>query len=250
MRSFWLAIQFLTRLPTPAINTPTETEFGEAIYHYPIVGFIIGFILFTTASLLDASVNSSATEAHGVFAVMILSTWVLLTGALHIDGLADSADAWIGGYGSKARTLKIMKDPACGPAGVTSIILLLLLKFTLIKLCFKVGIHYLIVAPLISRASIQVLYSTTVYVREAGLGSAMAHKMSLYKALLGISVTALFSLIYFPFAYCLLTAFLCALGWWGLRHLMIKRIDGFTGDTAGAWIEITECLCLMPLLWL
>ncbi|MBL4866205.1 MAG: adenosylcobinamide-GDP ribazoletransferase [Pseudomonadales bacterium] len=250
MRSFWLAIQFLTRLPTPAIESPTQKEFGTAIYHYPIVGFILGFLLFTVASLLSVAVSASSTEANSVLAVLTLIVWVLLTGALHIDGLADSADAWIGGYGSKTRTLKIMKDPTCGPAGVTSIILLLLVKFALIQLCFEVGLHYLIAAPLIARASIQALLGTTRYAREEGLASAMALQMSLHKALIGITLTTLFILIYFPLLYCLLTALFCSLVWWGMRHLMLKRIDGFTGDTAGAWIEITECLCLMPLLWL
>ncbi len=50
-------------------------------------------------------------------AVLVLAVWVGLTGALHLDGLADSADAWLGGYGDRARTLAIMKDPYCGPAG-------------------------------------------------------------------------------------------------------------------------------------
>ena len=53
---------------------------------------------------------------------------IALTGGLHLDGLADSADAWVGGFGDRARTLEIMKDPRSGPAGVTAIVSLLLLK--------------------------------------------------------------------------------------------------------------------------
>jgi len=261
MRSFWLAVQFLTRLPTPNIDSPSEKDYGEAIYHYPVVGFILGFILFTLASLLDATVVSTSTgvstntganisDTYNVLAGIILLVWVLLTGALHIDGLADSADAWIGGYGSKSRTLEIMKDPTCGPAGVTSVVLLLLIKFTLIKLCFNNGLHYLIIAPLISRASIQALFVTTHYARENGLGSAINKQMDIKKSAICLSITALFIAFYFPLKYCVLAILFCGLVWLGLRQLMLKRIDGFTGDTAGAWIEITECVCLLPLLFI
>jgi adenosylcobinamide-GDP ribazoletransferase len=57
----------------------------------------------------------------GVAAALVLILWVWSTGALHLDGLADSADAWVGGLASRERTLEIMKDPRSGPAAVTAI---------------------------------------------------------------------------------------------------------------------------------
>ena len=63
-------------------------------------------------------------------AALLLALWVALTGALHLDGLADSADAWLGGFGDPARTLEIMKDPRSGPVAVVVLVLLLLLKFS------------------------------------------------------------------------------------------------------------------------
>ncbi|MFH4181104.1 adenosylcobinamide-GDP ribazoletransferase, partial [Acinetobacter baumannii] len=58
--------------------------------------------------------------------------WIWLTGGLHLDGLADTADAWVGGFGDKQRTLQIMKDPSCGPIGVLSLVIICLLKFALV----------------------------------------------------------------------------------------------------------------------
>lgn len=62
-------------------------------------------------------------------AALLLVFWVLATGALHLDGLADSADAWVGGLGDRERTLAIMKDPCCGPAAVVALVVVLLVKF-------------------------------------------------------------------------------------------------------------------------
>jgi adenosylcobinamide-GDP ribazoletransferase len=62
-------------------------------------------------------------------AALLLTVWVLLSGGLHLDGLADSADAWLGGFGDRERTLTIMKDPRSGPIAVVVLVLVLLLKF-------------------------------------------------------------------------------------------------------------------------
>ncbi len=61
---------------------------------------------------------------------VILVLWIWLTGGLHLDGLADTADAWVGGFGDKARTLEIMKDPSCGPIGVLSLVIVCILKWS------------------------------------------------------------------------------------------------------------------------
>ena len=83
----------------------------------PAVGLIIGLVLLLLALLLK-SVGAS------VAAAILVVAWVIMTGALHLDDLADSADAWLGSHGDRGRALEIMKDPACGPAGVVAIFLI------------------------------------------------------------------------------------------------------------------------------
>ena len=107
IRPFLVALQFLTRIPTPDINKITDKEIGMSQYYYPVIGLIIGLVLTGSSSLISLST--------GVEAALLLAIWVVITGALHIDGLADCADAWIGGYGDKEKTLSIMKDPTKRP---------------------------------------------------------------------------------------------------------------------------------------
>src|SRR4030065_1365565 len=106
-----LAIQFLTQIPVRLKQTYGEREVGASLLYYPLVGLLLGALLAGLNSLL-----------HGVpvllHAALLLAAWVVMTGALHLDGLADSVDAWLGGLGNRERTLAILKEPRAGTAVV------------------------------------------------------------------------------------------------------------------------------------
>ncbi|MFI7919156.1 adenosylcobinamide-GDP ribazoletransferase, partial [Acinetobacter baumannii] len=88
--------------------------------------------------------------------------------------LADTADAWVGGFGDKLRTLQIMKDPSCGPIGVLSIVIVCLLKFALIYVLIEQHQSlFLICIPILGRVVPSILFLTTPYVREKGLGRSL-----------------------------------------------------------------------------
>src|SRR5690606_7619903 len=95
----------------------------DAVPAWPVVGALLGVLFWLFASVAD-SLGWPAWPT----AVLLVMLWAGITGALHLDGLADSADAWLGGQGNRERTLTIMKDPACGPAGVVVLVLVLLGK--------------------------------------------------------------------------------------------------------------------------
>lgn len=97
-------MQFLTVVPIELKTIPTAQQNGRAILFYPLVGLIIGGILFLVTCIF---VKLPAL----LLAAIVLALWIWLTGGLHLDGLADTADAWVGGFGDKLRTLQIMKDP-------------------------------------------------------------------------------------------------------------------------------------------
>ena len=122
MTAFWIALQFLTVLPIELTTMPSAKQNGQAILFYPFVGLLIGLILFGVSLIL-------VKLPILLIASIILVLWIWLTGGLHLDGLADTADAWVGGFGDPERTLKIMKDPSCGPIGVLSLVVVCLLKF-------------------------------------------------------------------------------------------------------------------------
>ncbi len=118
MRGLLAAIGFLTRLPVPAGTFDDERAKSASLAWYPLVGLLLGSLLSVLAWLLR---DTSSFLSAG----LVTAAWVALTGALHLDGLADSADAWIGGLGDREKTLTIMKDPRCGPAGVVALVLML-----------------------------------------------------------------------------------------------------------------------------
>jgi len=244
LRSFFIALSFLTRIPVPLTGNVTQKQIGDSIVFYPVVGFMMGLSFYLIAQLIGFFSTDFSTD---VLAAILVTLWVLITGGLHIDGLADSADAWIGGLNDRERTLEIMKDPYCGPIGVAVIVLVLLLKWTAISHLLKTDqTAFLIVLPMLSRSVIIVLFMSTVYVRESGLGTALLEYMPKEKILLPLLL--LNALIYIIFAS-LLSLLLVVITIIALRILMIQRIGGMTGDTMGASIEIAEAVALVGLVF-
>lgn len=238
LRPFIIAIQFLTRIPTPQLAEVSEKEIAHSLAWYPFAGLLIGGILVGLATLLEGlSANLQS--------ALVLSVWVLLTGALHLDGLADSADAWLGGYGDKDKTLEIMKDPTSGPAAVVILILLLLLKFTALQsIIANKDWLVLLFAPLLARGIMLLLFQTTKYVRPGGLGEAMA---KYHSHIVGwtLILAMIASTIWLMNAKGLIILIVVSIVFIMLRGLMQKRLGGTTGDTAGAVVELTELTVLL-----
>ncbi|CAM3195302.1 adenosylcobinamide-GDP ribazoletransferase [Pseudomonas floridensis] len=238
MLPFWIALQFLSSLPVRLPGMPCSEENGRSLLFYPVVGALFGIVLMG----LDVLLQGTPSMLH---AALLLCAWVLLSGALHLDGLADSADAWLGGFGDRERTLTIMKDPRSGPIAVVTLVLVLLLKFTAILALIDNGHSIaLLLAPLIGRSAILGLFLSTPYVRAGGLGQALADHLprSAARRVLLISMAACVLLAGWSGLIAVLAAMLCFL--W-LRQLMILRLGGTTGDTAGALLELLEVTALL-----
>ncbi len=239
MNAFWAAVQFLTRLPTPHLAHDDEALAGRSALYFPLVGLLIGLLLWLLAALTDAA-------TPGVQAALVLALWVGLSGGLHLDGLGDSADAWLGG-GDRQRSLDIMKDPRAGAAAVIAIALLLIVKFAALEALLANG-HaiWLILAPLLGRASALALFLTTPCARTDGFGAILARHLPRRTAWWVVFAAALLPLPMLGLAGLWLLLALLALGL-GLRRLMLKRLGGSTGDTAGAQVEFSEAVVLLVL---
>ncbi|NOZ54157.1 MAG: adenosylcobinamide-GDP ribazoletransferase [Gammaproteobacteria bacterium] len=240
MQPFLIALQFLTRIPISLPERPSERSVANSVVFYPIVGLMIGSVMFLFAWLLPG-------EQEMLHAAVLLAIWVLLTGGMHLDGLADSADAWAGGFNDKGKTLQIMKDPRCGPAAVVILTLTLILKFSALVAILQSGhLLYLLVPPLLSRATVPLLLMTTPYVRKGGLGCQIAAHVPVGASMLSIIISLLTVFLLLGNAawgviFVLIASFIV------IRHLMVKRIDGATGDTIGALIELTETMVLIAM---
>ena len=237
MMPFWIALQFLTVFPIQLKQMPSKQQNGQSLLFYPVIGLGIGLVLYTIALGLSALPSM-------LLSSLILVIWIWLTGGLHLDGLADTADAWVGGFGDKERTLKIMKDPACGPIGVLSLIIVCILKWSAIYVLLeKQYVQALILFPMLGRLVPLFLFLTTDYVREKGLGSSIANyipkMISIIVACLRLSLFTYFSWLGLG---CIMISILILLY---LRQQFIRRIDGITGDTVGASIELVEMAAIL-----
>ena len=239
-----IAIQFLSSIPVGHLPMPKDKDVGISLTFYPLVGALLGLILSILALGL-MQVFSSALSA-----ALVLSVWVILTGALHIDGLADCADAWMGGLGSKKRTLELMKDPTSGPIAIATVVLVLLVKYAALEAILshsnaQNAFYLVLIWPLVlSRMSAMVLFANTPYARKSGLGKAISEHLST-NAVWGVCCVV-FMIALLVFQWHLITILMAGLAvFFYLRHLMLCRIDGCTGDTAGALIELSEVAILL-----
>ncbi|WP_160162732.1 adenosylcobinamide-GDP ribazoletransferase [Magnetococcus marinus] len=234
------AVRLLSRLPFPQPGGWSGEVQGRAVLFYPLVGMVIGGLVVLPLWLLGDTLPMLA-------AALATLLWVWLTGGLHLDGVADMADGWIGGLGNPQRTLEIMKDPHIGPAGVMSLVMLLLLKFTALHalLTLQLSLWAVVLAPMLARLAVGLLFLTTPYVSRQGMGQAPAHHLPKPWLVVVLALAWLGPLL-------LQSAFWPMQGtvilvWWLIRASSHKRIGGFTGDVAGALVEWSEVSMLVVL---
>jgi adenosylcobinamide-GDP ribazoletransferase len=238
MLPFWIALQFLSSLPVRLPGMPEPAQLGRSLLFYPLVGVLFGGLLCG----LDALLSGAPLLLH---AALLLTAWVLLSGGLHLDGLADSADAWLGGFGDRERTLLIMKDPRSGPIAVVTLMLVLLLKFSaLLALIEQQQTLALLIVPVLGRGALLALFLTTPYVRAGGLGQALADHLPRRAGWQVLLAVALGSVLVAGGAG-LGALMAAALSFIGLRRMMLRRLGGCTGDTAGALLELLEMAVLV-----
>ncbi len=228
LRALRIALGLLTRFPLPLLHpAPSDQELGHSVLAYPLVGALLGLLLTLLAGL-------PWLWPPPVQAALLLSFWVWSSGALHLDGLADSADAWVGGIGNRQRTLDLLKDPHCGSMAVVTLILLLLLKWSALAALLAAAQGSLLwLAPLLGRSALLLLLLTTPYVRANGMGATAARLLPRRS---GWLLTASLPLLCWLLAgtIALLAILATLLLFVVLRHALQQRLGGTTGDTAGA----------------
>ncbi|MDH1442203.1 adenosylcobinamide-GDP ribazoletransferase [Pseudomonas sp. GD03721] len=239
MIALLIALQFLTRLPVSLPGIPTPEQVGRSLLWYPLVGLLLGLLLWGVHLLLGQT--SAVLQA-----AIILALWVGLSGGLHLDGLADTADAWVGGFADRERTLAIMKDPRSGPIAVVVLVLLLLLKFAALFTLLQAGQGiYLLLLPWLGRSLLPLLLATTPYVRVGGLGQALVDHLPRGQLPWVLGVHLLGMLLFGWMGLLALATALLLFIW--LRRALLRRLGGTTGDTAGALVELGECAVLLAL---
>lgn len=254
LRLFLLALQFLTRLPVPARVGFQPQWLSESVRHFPAVGMFVG-LWASTVLVLSAQLWSP-----WVAAMLSLAATLCLTGGLHEDGLADTADA-LGGSSSREKALAIMKDSRIGAYGAMALVVVLGLKVIVLADLIRhdLGVAALLVigAHTVSRTAAVVLMWALPYAGAADQAKArpLAQEVSAHAPLVALAWTALVLVWLSWSAASVLTASALLLGLVAATGVLVlcgrwwhRRLGGFTGDTLGATQQLTEIGSLLAAL--
>ncbi|HEY3195112.1 MAG TPA: adenosylcobinamide-GDP ribazoletransferase [Candidatus Dormibacteraeota bacterium] len=234
IRSVRSAMAFLTVIPVASAKGEPGERLGRA--YFPLIGALVGLV----AGGAFVAVQAIATPL--VAAVAATATLALLTGGLHLDGLADAADGLLGG-GDVARRLEVMRDPRVGSFGATAIVLVLVGDVAALSaLSPAVAVVALVVAGALSRWAMLAMVTLMPYVRDSGLGTAAWGSHRKFDLVLGTALAAIACLL--DWRRALVAALLVSLAALVVAALARRRIGGATGDVYGATAEICQLAAL------
>ena len=236
------ALGLLTRLP---IRVDTHAAIGRgarAAWAWPVVGLIVG-VLAALAGVAALRLGLTPAVAAG----LVLAVQIIVTGAMHEDGLADSADGLWGGW-DKARRLEIMHDSRIGTYGVLALILSVGLRWSALQMLISFGLLWpaLILSGMLSRLPMLALLHALPAARADGLGRSVGvPPRSTVMLGTGIALGGTLLLVG-PWALPLaLTVGAISLGW---ANIAMAKIGGQTGDILGAVQQLAEITVLLTLL--
>lgn len=232
MKGFIIALQFLTRLPTPAIVVD-DAAFARSMRWFPAVGLVIGALVAVAAWV-------GAIVSPWVGALVALIVWVCVTGALHLDGLSDLADASGAAHKDRERLLAILADPHVGSFGVVAIVLQLLSKLVLLHMLVEAHAFVpLILVPFAARIG-PLVWTWWLMPLHQGLAARFRSATGPIELMVWAAVLVAASWFY---PALLITPLLVL--WWGWQ---VRRvIGGISGDGHGAGIELIETALLLTL---
>lgn len=236
IRSLRAAVSFLTVLPVANADGGAGERLGRA--YFPAIGALIGLV----AGIALVATSAAATPLLG--AAVAVAVLCLLTGAIHLDGVADSADGLLAA-GDVQRRLAAMRDPHLGSYGVTAVVMVLVLDVAaLAAMSPERALSALVIAGALSRLATVSVIAFVPYVRTSGLGTAAwdPRWRGVDLAIGGVSA-ALVSLLDWRRAVVALPV--VALTSLVLVALARRRIGGATGDICGATAELSQLATLI-----
>ena len=243
IRQIQIALAFLTRIPAGRVDC-TAQDIGRSARWFPLVGALLGAIYAAAAALLAPVLPSLVT------AVLIVTLDTLLTGAMHFDGLADTADGFGGGR-TRDDVLRIMRDHAIGSYGACALLLAIALKVAAIGALIgaPAAISALLLAPVQGRWSAVFSSALTAYARP--VTDDKTKSAGSPTRFIGYSELIVATAILLPVAFSLQPWRGAAAVLWSVVVTGVwarwcgRKIGGVTGDTLGAGVELNECIVLL-----
>jgi adenosylcobinamide-GDP ribazoletransferase len=234
--SFWVALQFLTVIPSPFRRWPEPRQVAASLSYFPVVAVIIGGIIFL------ADWGLSAVFSPYVSAALTLAVWVLLSGALHLDGLVDSCDGLAGN--TPAQRLRIMADSRVGAYGIIGVCIVLLIKYAaLVSLPEIWRLEALLLVPMLGVWAMVFALFFFPYVRKEGLGRHFKAGANGYRFAL-VTLLTLAAAVGLARWQGVIIMAITGLITLGLGYFFKARLGGLTGDVYGAIKEVSEAIVL------
>ncbi len=237
VRDLWVAGVLLTRLPLPHLPTAAFDRAAQAVWAYPLIGVAVGAVGGMTGTLaLFLGLPDAAAAALALAAMMLIS------GAMHEDGLADVCDGFWGAM-APARRLEIMRDSHIGTYGVLALVIVGLLRWTALGAVLAGGMAPLIAAAALSRGLMPGIMALMPHARRDGLSQSVG-RPGAGVAMLAFGIGTAVALI--TLGWVGIAAILCASGAaLAIALLAHRKIGGQTGDVLGAAQQISETAILL-----
>ncbi len=232
-RRLWIATQFLTTIPVPATQDYSPDELSHSAAWFPLVGLGIGVCVSCIVYVVGA-------HSGPLGAVLGLTAWVWLTGALHLDALADLTDALAASHRDRDRFFAVLADPHVGAFAVVAVVLALLLKAAALLQLSRGELLALPLIPAWARLG-PLAWSRWVPPLAPGRGQLFSTHLRTTGIVVWASVLLAVSALTAP-VLCIAPLLLAAWARW-LR----RRLGGMTGDCLGAGVELTEIGLLVAL---
>ncbi len=240
MKYFWLMLQFLTRIPIKIEISVHDGDLHNGIKYFPLIGLMIGSLNALFYLLIAMVCSKNIAIILGCLFVL------LLTGALHLDGLADTCDGVFSAR-PKEKILEIMKDSRIGSNGVIAIFFDLALKIILLtEIKGSIIVKALVLAPVISKTAMVFLIHSSQPARQDGLGTMFIGKSSKKDLFIAFGLGVFFALGLFPYQAAAILG-INVLAMIIFRGYIAAKIGGMTGDTLGAANEVSEIVTLATL---
>lgn len=245
MKSLILAIQFLTRVPINVNIETKENSFADSVVWFPAAGLIVGafnaLIYWLSSMVFDGLLPI-------VFTVLAN---ICITGALHVDGLADTCDG-IYSARKKDKMLEIMRDSRIGTNGTIAVVFDILMRIAVLASISPSRLMWVVfAAPIASRALLPLIMKLSIYARaEGGMGGLFLEKQTWIRTLIAFAAGII--LVWLSLGFVGLAAFACAMLILIIfRSYIYSKLHGMTGDTIGASNEVAEVVFFLAtvLIW-
>lgn len=241
MRSFLLALQFLTIIPVK-MKDVEEKKIPGALIYFPLIGLLLGLVLAGMDKLLFI-LNFEQFIINTILVVLL----IVLTGGLHLDGLSDTFDAFLSRK-NKEEMLKILRDSHIGVMGVLSLISIILLKIAFLSsINISSKIISLLLMCILSRWSLVFVMFLFPYAREEGKAKVFIQGIN-FKIFISSTLIALACTIAIWKIKGLFVFIIIAMSSYMIGKFINNKIGGMTGDTIGATSEVAEIIVLFSAL--